>query len=106
MRHAQVVNTNSPGAPLLARFKIGPRLAAGFALIALLMLCVAGIGIWGLRALHQDIRHIVEVQNPRIEQIHAIVDEANAIAVAARDALIAESEDEARPHISRVEKGR
>ena len=106
MRHAQVVNTNSPGAPLLARFKIGPRLAAGFALITLLMLCVAGIGIWGLRVLHQDIRHIVEVQNPRIQQIHAIADEANAIAVAARDALIAESEDEARPHISRVEKGR
>ena len=97
---------DSVAPPLLARLKIGPRLSAGFALIIALMLCVAAIGIWGLRSLHQEMRHMVEVQNPRVERIHAIFDEANAISVAVRDALIADTEDEAKPHIARTEKGR
>ncbi len=96
----------SAASPFLARLKIGQRLTVGFVLMVILMLCVAGIGIWGLRTLHQDMRHIVDVQNPRVDRIHAIIDEANAISVAVRDALIAESDDEARPHITRAEKGR
>ncbi len=91
---------------LITRIRIGPRLAAGFILIVLLMLCVAAIGIWGLRSLHQDMRYIVEVQNPRIGHIHAIAEEAGVIAVAVRDALVAETEDSAKPYIARVEKGR
>jgi methyl-accepting chemotaxis protein len=91
---------------LIAKINIGPRLIAGFILIVLLMLCVAAIGIWGLRSLHLDMRYIVEVQNPRIAHINAISEEAGAIAIAVRDALAAEAEDSARPHIARVESGR
>jgi methyl-accepting chemotaxis protein len=86
--------------------RIGPRLAVGFVLIVILMLCVAVIGIWGLRSLHQDMRYIVEVQNPRIGHIHAIAEEAGAIATAVRDAMAAESDDHAKPYIARIEKGR
>jgi methyl-accepting chemotaxis protein len=90
----------------ITHFKIGPRLATGFVLIGILMLCVAAIGIWGLRALQHDMRYIVEVQNPRIDQIHAISSEASAISVAVRDALVSETEEEAKPYVARLEKGR
>ncbi len=75
-------------------------------LIGVLLLGVAAIGVWGLRSLHQDLRHIVEVQNPRIEQINAIFAEASMISVTVRDALVAETEEDARPYVARVEKGR
>ena len=46
------------------------------------------------------------MQNPRIGHIHAITEEAGAIAIAVRDALVAESDDIAKPRIERVERGR
>ena len=101
-----IVASESAAPSLIARFRIGPRLTIGFVLIGVLLLGVAAIGVWGLRSLHQDLRHIVEVQNPRIEQINAIFAEASMISVTVRDALVAETEEDARPYVARVEKGR
>jgi len=91
---------------LIARLRVGPRLAAAFLLMGVLMCGVAAIGVLGLRSLDVALARIVDRQHPRFEQAHAIIDEANAIAVALRNALLADEETETRNQLARVDQGR
>ena len=94
------------GVSLNGRMKVGLRLAIGFSIIAGFMLCVAAIGVFGLTSLFGDLGRIVAVQHPRIERIHAIINEADAISVALRNALLSKDADAAAPQLARVAKGR
>ena len=91
---------------LIARLRVGPRLAAAFLVMGALMCGVAAIGVLGLRALDGALERIVDEQHPRFEQVHAIIDEANAIAVALRNGLLADDEAETRKQLARVDEGR
>jgi methyl-accepting chemotaxis protein len=91
---------------LMARFKVGRRLTASFLLMGAMLASVAAIGIHSVRSLDVSLRRIVAEEHPRIEQAHAIIEEASAIAVALRDALLTDQEAESRAHLARVEQGR
>ena len=90
---------------LIARFRIGPRLTIGFALIIALMLGVAVIGVSGLRSLNDDLKRIVESRHTKTEQLHSIIEEVNAVSIAVRNALLAPEQVRA-PHLNRVAEGR
>jgi methyl-accepting chemotaxis protein len=90
----------------MTRIRVGPRLTIGFLLIAGLMMGVAAIGVLGLGSLNADLHRIVDYQHPKIEHLRDIIDETGAIAVAVRNALLAEDEPEARRFIERVDQGR
>lgn len=91
---------------LTSRIKVGARLTIGFSIVAGLMLCIAGIGVFGLASLAEDLRNIVDNRHPKIEHINGIIDEAGAISLAVRNALLTENEEEAKSHFERVETGR
>ena len=85
---------------------IGLRLAAGFALIGIAILCVAAMGLYGLRSLNGGLQHIVENRYPKTEQLHAVIDEIASISIAIRSALIADRQEEIEAQIARVASGR
>jgi methyl-accepting chemotaxis protein len=91
---------------LMNRMRVGRRLALGFTAVTLLLLAVSAIAMLGLRSLNGALTHIVEREHPKIERVHAIIDEAGSIAVALRNALLADDEDEVRRQLKRVEDGR
>ena len=91
---------------LISRIKFGTRLTIGFSVVVGLMLCIAGIGVFGLASLAGELRHIVENQHPKIEHIHAVIEEAGSISLAVRNALLTENPDESRTQFERVEAGR
>ncbi len=87
------------------RYGIGFRLTAGFALIGAFMLCIAAMGLLGLRSLNSELQHIVEnVENryPKIEQLHNVIDEIASISIAIRGALIADKQPDIDAQIARV----
>jgi len=91
---------------LMNRMRVGRRLALGFTAAMALLLAVAAIAMLGLASLNGALRGIVEREHPRIERVHAVIDEAGAIAVALRNALLADDDAEVRRHLQRVEQGR
>jgi methyl-accepting chemotaxis protein len=91
---------------LMNRMRVGRRLALGFTAAMALLLAVAAIALLGLASLNGSLRGIVEREHPRIERVHAVIDEAGAIAVALRNALLADDDAEVRRHLQRVEQGR
>ena len=91
---------------LTSRIKVGARLTIGFSIVIGLMLCIAGIGVFGLASLAGDLRNIVDNRHPKIEHINGIIDEAGAISLAVRNALLTANEEEAKSHFERVETGR
>ena len=90
---------------MIGRFRIGTRLTGGFAAIVALMLGVAVLGVTGLRSLNADLKWIVEDRHSKTEQLHAIIDEVDAVSIAVRNALLADEAGRA-PHLARVTQGR
>ena len=90
---------------LIARMKVGPRLALGFALIVGLMLGMAVIAVLGLQALNGNLRFIVENRHAKTEHLHVIIGEVDAVSIALRNALLAD-EDGRAVHLKRVDAGR
>jgi methyl-accepting chemotaxis protein len=90
----------------MSRVRVGQRLLAGFLAIGALMVGVAAIAVMGLRSLNDDLNRIVDFRHPKTEHLHAIVDETSAIAVAVRNALLADGDDEARKFVGRADEGR
>jgi methyl-accepting chemotaxis protein len=88
------------------KFGIGLRLAAGFIVIGLLMLCVAGTGLIGIRTLNQGLSQIVEQRYPKMEMLREVIDEVASISVAIRNALITDQQTEIDVHMTRVNAGR
>ena len=88
------------------RIRVGRRLALGFTAVTMLLLAVAAIAMLGLHTLDGALQHIVEREQPKIERVHAIIDEANAIAVALRNALLTDADTEVGRQMKRVEEGR
>jgi len=91
---------------LIARLKVGHRLTASFLLMGAMLASVAAIGIHSVRSLDASLQRIVAGEHPRIEQAHAIIDQAGAIAVDLRDALLADKDAESKARLARVEEGR
>jgi methyl-accepting chemotaxis protein len=85
---------------------IGFRLTAGFIVIGLLMLCVAGTGLIGIHSLNQGLSQVVEQRYPKVELLHEVIDEVASVSVAIRNALIADKQDEIQTHLTRVNAGR
>ncbi len=91
---------------LMNRIPVGRRLALGFTAVTMLLLAVAAIAMLGLDTLDGALQHVVDREQPKIERVHAIVDEANAIAVALRNALLTDDDTEVARQLKRVEEGR
>jgi len=91
---------------MIASLKIGPRLSIGFALIAGLMLGVAVMAVLGLQSLNGNLKWIVENRHTKTEQLHAMVEEVNAVSIALRNALLARDDAARAPHLKRVAAGR
>jgi methyl-accepting chemotaxis protein len=90
----------------MSHVRVGHRLLAGFLAIGALMVGVAAIAVMGLRSLNDDLNRIVDFHHPKTEHLHAIVDETSAIAVAVRNALLADGEAETRNFVDRADEGR
>ena len=56
----------------LRRLKIGPRLAAGFAILVLLMAAVAAIGATQIRAVNQGMEALMQERDGKVELINDI----------------------------------
>ncbi len=56
----------------LRRFKIGPRLAAGFAILVLLMAAVAAIGAYQIRSVSQGMEALMQARYSKVELINDI----------------------------------
>ena len=91
---------------MIGTLRIGPRLSIGFSVIAGLMLGVAVIAILGLQSLNGNLKWIVENRHTKTEQLHAMLEEANAVSIAVRNALLAKDEASRAPQLKRVMAGR
>jgi methyl-accepting chemotaxis protein len=91
---------------MIAKLKIGPRLATGFSLIAGLILGVALIAVLGLHSLNGDLKWIVEHRYTKTEHLHAMLEEVDSVSIALRNALLAKDDEGRLPHLKRVAAGR
>ncbi|OYT85739.1 MAG: methyl-accepting chemotaxis protein [Burkholderiales bacterium PBB6] len=72
----------------LSAGSIGRRLALGFASLLLLMALVAGYAVLQLRAQGANIRQIVDVNNAKASQAHAMLDSISSQAIQARSVTL------------------
>ncbi|MEW6445101.1 MAG: MCP four helix bundle domain-containing protein, partial [Pseudomonadota bacterium] len=91
---------------MFANMKISARLSGGFAIVILLMVAIAVIGISRLAVMNDSIGLMVNDRYPKTVTANHIIDEMGVNARAMRNALLVKSEDQVRAELARVEKSR
>ncbi|MBI5919402.1 MAG: MCP four helix bundle domain-containing protein [Nitrosomonadales bacterium] len=78
---------------MLKNMRIGTRLGAGFAVVVLLLMTVAGISINRLSGLNTEIEVLVNDRFPKTVWANDMIDSINTIARAMRNAVLVKGED-------------
>jgi methyl-accepting chemotaxis protein len=78
----------------IAHLKIGTRLAAAFALLILVLVASATMGLRGLAELENDIERLAHEGMVNLDQAHVLVHNANRVALALRNAVLADQDAE------------
>ena len=81
---------------LIRNLNIGPRLAAAFGALLVLLVAVAALGIERMSAFNSRLEHIATVSNAQLRQSQTMLAALAAIRVVSRDVVIAFSPDEIR----------
>jgi methyl-accepting chemotaxis protein len=90
----------------ISNWKIGTRLGMGFALVVLLLIVVAGIGIDRLAAVNNASAVIAEDRVPKVMMIQSIHDRVNEIARASRNALLMNNKEEIKKDLTVIREAR
>lgn len=90
----------------LNNLRIGARLAAGFGALLLLMASMAAVGILEIRSVARAAEQIVVEEWPKAVLANAMLDEANAIAIATLTALMATDGTTFERKVSEIEESR
>ncbi|MBS1170747.1 MAG: chemotaxis protein, partial [Burkholderiaceae bacterium] len=91
----------------IADWKIGTRLGASFAIILLILIAMAVLGINRLAAVNQASTDMAENRIPKLMQVQEIQDRLNVMSRAARNALLLKNDrDAAKQEIARIYEGR
>ncbi|RAT25357.1 chemotaxis protein, partial [Lonsdalea populi] len=80
----------------LSNWKIGYRLAAGFAVLVLMICIVSFVSISRLSDFHEDARGIVTDVYPQTVQSNNLIDNVNAIVLAYQELLLVQDEEKTR----------
>ncbi|RAT68697.1 methyl-accepting chemotaxis protein, partial [Lonsdalea populi] len=80
----------------LSNWKIGYRLAAGFAVLVLMICIVSFVSISRLSDFHEDARGIVTDIYPQTVQSNNLIDNVNAIVLAYQELLLVQDEEKTR----------
>ncbi len=93
---------------LLCNVRIGPRLAAGFALVVLLLLVLAGTGLLALREVNDALHVVTGDRYVKVRVVDAVQEALNVQARATRNALIFDDAAKRLVELDRVvaEQGR
>jgi methyl-accepting chemotaxis protein len=78
----------------ITHLKIGTRLAAAFALLILVLVVSATMGLRSLAELENDIEKLAHEGMVNLDQAHVLVHNANRVALALRNAVLAEQDAE------------
>ncbi|MFG6429357.1 methyl-accepting chemotaxis protein [Pelomonas parva] len=90
----------------LKNLRIGTRLGAAFALVALLMVAMAVNGWLGLRAVRADTDSVLKDRYVKVKLAKEIGDDVNVQARAMRNLLLLDSEDKRRPELQIIADAR
>ncbi|PTT88386.1 methyl-accepting chemotaxis protein [Pelomonas sp. HMWF004] len=90
----------------LKNLRIGTRLGAAFALVALLMIAMAVNGWLGLRTIRADIDDVLKDRYVKVRIANDIGDDVNIQARAMRNLLLLDSEDKRQPEIQSIATAR
>lgn len=86
--------------------RLGIRLAAGFAIMSILMVALGLAGAWQLWRQDGQFATVLDTSVPKLTRLQAIGTEVDAVNLAARDALLASDEHASNAALARIEKGR
>jgi methyl-accepting chemotaxis protein len=85
---------------------VGMRLASGFAVVSLLMVCLSLSQAWLLYRHDRQFSSVLDTSVPQLTALQMIGVEVDAVNLAARDAILASDEDSSASALNRIEKGR
>ena len=77
----------------LANFKVGTRLAAGFGIVILMLVCVTALGINRLSVVNEASEIIRKQRYPVIRMAFTVNSDISAIAISMRNVVLTENED-------------
>jgi len=86
--------------------RLSYRLAASYAVMGILMFALSGLGAWHLWQQDATFARLLDTTVPQLNNLQAIGAEVDAVNLAARDALIASTDEEANKALARIENGR
>jgi len=86
--------------------KIGVRLAFGFGVIVVLLIAIAAIGVSRLTALADGTQVIVADKYPQVVLCNTVMNEANKIAQAVRNALLFNDPEQVKQEIAKIRESR
>jgi len=90
----------------IASLRIGQRLAAGFAVPALLCMALVGFGVAGMQRLNDSLREINDDLLPKVEQIGEMSMSVARIAIAMRDAALKPEAAAVQTEVDRITRFR
>ncbi len=85
---------------LMKNLRIGTRLGAAFALVAVLMIAIAVVAGLGLRSVRGDMEAVVKDRYAKVKLVNDIGDDVNLQARLMRNLLLLDSEDKRQPEIA------
>jgi methyl-accepting chemotaxis protein len=91
---------------ILARLRIGPRLALSHALLILMMLIVGGYGAYSVRGLAGELARTADVSLVKVENVERIVQDVQTIAAATRDLLLLDESRQIKKQRELIETAR
>ncbi|MDG0855170.1 methyl-accepting chemotaxis protein [Roseateles puraquae] len=90
----------------MKNLRIGTRLGAAFALVALLMIAMALNGWLGLRAVHNNMEDVLKDRYVKVKLVNDIGDDVNLQARAMRNVLLLDSEDKRQVEVQNISEAR
>ena len=90
----------------MKNLRIGTRLGAAFALVALLMIAMALNGWLGLRAVHNNMEDVLKDRYVKVKIVNDIGDDVNLQARAMRNVLLLDSEDKRQVEVQNISEAR
>jgi len=90
----------------LSNWKIGARLGLGFALVVLLMVVVAFVGITRLSSLNQGTEIIVKDRMVKLEMANDVIEQINLIARSSRNILLMSDPAQVKQEFDRIAEAR
>jgi|LSQX01.3.fsa_nt_gb methyl-accepting chemotaxis protein len=89
---------------MIKNMKIGARLAAGFAVIVVLLLIVAGVSLTRLSGINQTVNTLVGDSIPKVEKANQIINDINLVARSLRNMVLFERRDEITAENQRIDQ--